>query len=97
MKYFFILTLFLALGAGCKRKKIPETDLKLAEAMKGYLSKTLNPGTEITIKALSYHEQKNLQSYICDFQVNLHRGNWDTTGLMSAIIKSDFSKVDRIK
>jgi hypothetical protein len=74
MKYFFVLVLLFAVGAGCKPMK-PSTDMKLAEVMKGYLAKTLNPGTEINIKSLMWQELRSMRSYLCDFQVKLHRGD----------------------
>jgi hypothetical protein len=97
MKYFFTLVFLLTLGAGCKQKVLSGTELenKLKETMKDYLHKTLQPGTEVTIKDISYYPVKEKKLYLCEFHVNMHTNNKDTTGLMAATISNDFKEVHR--
>jgi hypothetical protein len=99
MKHFYAFILLLALGTACKQKILSGKELedKLKETMTDYLHKTLGPGTEITIKDLNYYPDKIKKSYICTFDVTLHTGNKDTSGVMKAFIPNDFSKVDRIQ
>ena len=97
MKYFFTFILLLTLGTACKQKILSGKELedKLKETMTDYLHKTLQPGTEFTITEMSYYAEKEKKYYICKFDVRMHAGNRDTTGVMTAIIPNDFSKVDR--
>jgi hypothetical protein len=97
MKYFFTYILFFALGAGCKPKVLSGAELqnKLIETMSGYLHKTLRPGIEFTIKDVIYYPVAAKNFYICQFHVNMHFSNKDTTGIMEASITNDFSKVVR--
>jgi hypothetical protein len=97
MKYFFTFLLLLGLGSGCKQKILygKELENKLKESMTDYLHKTLKPGTTFTINDMSYYPEKRRKYYICTFHVGMHNGNKDTTGVMTAFISNDFSKVDR--
>ena len=99
MKYFYSLILFLALAIACKQKILSgkELDDKLKETMAEYLHKTLQPGTEITIKDIIYYADPIKKHYICTFNVELHTATKDTTGEMKATIPNDFSKVIRIQ
>jgi hypothetical protein len=95
MKYFFSLLLLLALGAGCKDKESPETELenKLMKTMKDYLDKNAKLGVLVTVKEVTFDDRKD--HYYCEFRVNMHSANKDTTGTMVAIISSDFKSVER--
>lgn len=97
MKYFYYLIILLAFGSACKQKVLSGTKLedKLKETMTEYLHKTLQPGTEVTIKDLTYYADKIKKEYICVFIVNIHTATSDTTGEMRAFIPNDFSKVTR--
>ena len=97
MKYFFSLILLLALVAGCKQKILEGKELenKLKKTMTDYLHKTLKPGTEFEIKEMSYYPEKKKEMFICTFHVDMHTGNRDTSGIMTAFISKDFSKVER--
>ena len=97
MKYFLTFILLLAVGAGCKPKVITGAELenKLIETMNDYLHKTLQQRVEFTIKDVTYYPEKTKKLYICQFHVNMHFSNKDTTGIVSATISNDFSKVVR--
>ncbi len=97
MKYFFTFILLLTLGTGCKPKVLSGAALqnKLIEVMNDYLHKTLESGVEFTIKDVSYYPQVEEKNYLCQFHVNMHFMNKDTTGIVSATISNDFKKVER--
>ena len=97
MKYFFTLVLLLAFLAGCKQKILSGADLekKLIETMQDYLDKTAKPGSAFKVKDVSFYGDKTRKEYICDFQVSMHTNKIDTTGIMTAVIPNDFSKVER--
>ncbi len=97
MKYFFAFIFLLALNTGCKPRVISGAELenKLMETMDDYLHKTLQPGTTITIKDVKYYPDKRKRLYVCQFTVNMHFANSDTTGLVAALISNDFKKVER--
>jgi hypothetical protein len=46
---------------------------------------------------MSFYPEKRKKHYICTFHVDMHTSHKDTTGIMTAIIPRDFSKVDRIQ
>ena len=97
MKYIISCILFLALGTGCKPKELTGDKLKakLVETMDDYLHKTLKPGVVITIKDVIYYTDKEDKSYLCEFPVNMHFNNSDTTGTVAATISNDFKTVKR--
>ena len=97
MKYFFTLVLLLALVPGCKRKVLKGAELenKLIKTMQDYLNKEAKPGATYTVKDVSFYADKNKKEYNCEFHVSMHVGKIDTTGLMTANIPNDFSKVER--
>jgi hypothetical protein len=97
MKYFFSFILFLIFGAGCKPKELSGAKLenKLVETMDDYLHKTLKPGVTITIKDVVYYPEIEKKLYLCQFHVNMHFANKDTTGIVAATISNDFKKVER--
>ena len=97
MKYFFFCILLLSLNTGCKQKIISGVELqnKLIETMNDHLHKTLEPGVVFTIKDVIYYPRQEEKDYICQFHVNMHFHNKDTTGVVGANISNDFSKVVR--
>ena len=92
-----MISFLLVLSSACKPKILSGTELenKLIETMKDHLHKTLQPGVEFTIKDVTYYPEKNKKLYICQFHVNMHYGQRDTTGIIAATISNDFSKVVR--
>ena len=99
MKYFYSLLLFLVVGIACKQKILSGKELedKLKETMADHLHKTLQPGTEVTIKDIVYYADQIKKHYICTFNVQVRTATKDTTGEMKATIPNDFSKVIRIQ
>lgn len=97
MKYLITFALLLALGMGCKPKLLSGVELqnKLISTMDDYLHKTLKPGAQFTIKDVSFYPEASEKLYLCQFHVNMHFGNRDTTGIMAATISNDFKKVTR--
>jgi hypothetical protein len=97
MKFFFTFILILAVDSGCKPKVLSGAALqtKLIEVMDYYLHKTLQPGVEFTIKDVSYYPDVEKKNYVCEFHVNMHFMNKDTTGIVAATISNDFKRVDR--
>ena len=97
MRYFFTFALLFVLAAGCKPKVISGAALqsKLIETMSDYLHKTLKPGVQFTVKDVIYYPEKAKELYICQFHVNMHFSNNDTTGIVAATISNDFNTVIR--
>jgi hypothetical protein len=97
MKYYFTFILFLLFTAGCKPKELSGTALenKLIETMDNHLKETLQPGVKYTIKDVAYYPEKEKKDYICEFHVDMHYANKDTSGTVSAIISNDFKNVER--
>jgi hypothetical protein len=97
MKYFFSLILLLGLGQGCKQKVLSGTELdnKLIKTMQNYLDKEAKPGVEYSVKDVNFYADKEKKQYICEFHVNMRTDKTDTTGVMTANIPNDFSKVER--
>ena len=92
MKYFFTFILLLALFAGCKPKVSPRTNLQkklittmndYLHNMNDYLHKTLQPGVEYSIKDVIYYPEVMEKNYICQFHVNMHFKNKDTSGIVA--------------
>lgn len=85
------------MGAGCKPKVLSGAALqnKLVETMDDYLHKTLQPGVQFKINDIVYYPEKTKQMYICQFHVNMHYRNKDTTGIVGANISNDFKTVVR--
>ena len=96
MKYFFTF-IFLIAFAGCKPKILSGAELenKLIETMKEHLNKTLEPGVTFVIKDVTYYPEKEKKIYLCQFHVNMHYKQKDTTGIVAATISNDFKKVVR--
>jgi hypothetical protein len=95
MKYFFSFLLLLSLAVGCKSKASAETELenKLIKTMKDYLDANAKLSTVATVKDVIYDDRGKY--YYCEFHVNLHNVNKDTTGTMVALISKDFKTVER--
>jgi hypothetical protein len=97
MRYCLTFVLFLLFAAGCKPKELSGTALenKLIETMDNHLKQTLQPGVKFTVKDVVYYPEKEKKDYICNFKVDMHYENKDTTGTVSAVISNDFKKVER--
>jgi hypothetical protein len=95
MKYFFSLLLLLSLAVGCNNKPSAEAELenKLKKTMKEYLDGKAKLETVATVKDVIYDDRGKY--YYCEFHVNLHNANKDTTGTMVAMISKDFKTVER--
>jgi hypothetical protein len=97
VKYFFTVILLLIIGAACKPKTPQRTFLKnkLIETMSVYLHKTLQPGVSFTIQDVSCFPEKAQRLFVCQFNVDIHYRDRDTSGIMLATISYDFDKVTR--
>ena len=97
MKYVLSIIIGTMFLAGCQQKVLSGKELeeKLKTTMTDYLHKTMKPGTEVTIKDLTYYADKERKFYICSFNVNVKSTKSDTTGTMKAFITNDFNKVTR--
>jgi hypothetical protein len=96
MRYFFLLVL-LTVGLACKPKILSGEKLenKLIETMQEHLDKNAKPGVSYKVEDVAFYPEKKEKRYRCDFHVQMHHDKVDTTGVMSAIIPNDFSKVER--
>jgi len=63
--------------------------------MQDHLDKTAKPGVSYKVQDVTYYTEKAARQYICDFHVHMHTEKVDTTGIMTATIPNDFSRVDR--
>jgi hypothetical protein len=97
MKYFFTLIFLLMLTAGCRQRQLSQAEMenKLKETMKDYLDKKPHKGVVFTIKDVIFYPEKTF--YRCEFHVDMRYGNKDTSGIMTANILKDFSKVERLQ
>lgn len=97
MKYIFSFLFLFVMMASCKPKILSGKDLdnKLIETMDDYLHKTLQPGVTVNIKSVSYFPQVAEKNYVCQFNVDMHFKNKDTSGIVIATISNDFTKVSR--
>lgn len=89
--------LFLLFTAGCKPKELSGTALenKLIETIDNHLKETLQPGVKFTVKDVVYYTEKDKKDYLCQFHVDMHYQDKDTTGIVVATISNDFKKVQR--
>jgi len=93
------VVLFVAILSffACKRSMSQddiETELK--KAMTNHLYKSINNDTSrarYEVKSVAFYEEKNV--YDCEFKVRVTAKNYDTTGMMTAKITKDFSRVMR--
>jgi hypothetical protein len=99
MRYCYTLLLLLLLGVGCKPRALSGKELedKLRKTMTEYLHKSMDLGTEVEVKDLSFYPDKIKDAYLCEFDVRIKHLNSDTTGKMSAQISSDFKTVTRTR
>ena len=101
MKYIVILIFSLSFALACKRKILSGAELnnQLIKTMQSYLDKQAKPGVTYRVKDVTYYADKKKKEYNCEFHVHLHadKANFDTTGIMSANIPNDFSKVERLQ
>jgi hypothetical protein len=99
MRHFFTFVLLFAFAAGCKPRVLSGTELdkKLIETMSDYLHKTLEPGVKFEIKDVIYYPEVNSKMYDCQFHVNMHYKDKDTTGIVEATITNDFKKISRTR
>ena len=97
MKYFFTLVFLVMLAAGCRQRQLSQTEMenKLKKTMKDYLDKKQHEGVAFTITDVIFYPEKTF--YRCQFHVDMHYGNKDTSGIMTANILKDFSKVERLQ
>ena len=95
MRYVFSLLLVIAITAGCNDNKSSEEELenKLMQTMKDYLDKNSKLGVITTVKDVIFDDRNKY--YYCEFHVNMHSANKDTTGTMVALISKDFQTVER--
>jgi hypothetical protein len=99
LKYFFVTILLFTIGIGCKPKQPKRTFLekKLIETMSIYLHKTLNPGVTFDIESVNWVPEKAQKLFVCQFNMDIHYKDKDTTGIMMANISYDFEKITRTK
>jgi len=62
-----------------------------------HLHKTMRPGTEVKINDMTWYADDIKKVFLCEFKVNVHTANSDTTGIMKASISQDFNTVNRIQ
>ena len=62
-----------------------------------YLHKTLNPGVTFNIQDVNYVLVKAQKMFACQFNIDIHYKDKDTSGIMMANISYDFEKVTRTK
>jgi hypothetical protein len=98
MKKMMFLPILLVAAMACKRQlSREETEKELKMAM--YRSITTSPGFDSTkenveVKTVTFYEDQKV--YQCEFTVHMHLlTGHDTTGIMTAVITKDFSKVRR--
>lgn len=97
MKYIFTLLLVGILGTACKPKVLSGDKLekKLMETMQDHLEKTAKPGVSFKVEDVTFYTEKEAKKYVCNFHVHMHADKVDTTGVMTAVIPNDFSRVER--
>jgi hypothetical protein len=101
MRWFFLLIVMLTIVAGCKQKVLSGAELenRLIKTMQSYLddeAKSKPSAVTYTVKDVNFFADKEKKEYNCEFHVYMHvPGKIDTTGVMTANIPNDFSKVER--
>lgn len=97
MKYLFTLIILFVLGTGCKPKVLSGKELedKLINTMNDFLNKDPKNNITFTVKDVTYYPDINKKLYDCRFHVNMHYGDKDTIGIMTATITNDFKEVLR--
>jgi len=93
----FILIITLIAAMGCKRTLThEEVEAELKKAMTENLYKGINYDSakaKYDVQSVSYYEDKTF--FECEFKVRVTNPGHDTTGIMTARISKDFSKVVR--
>ena len=96
MRILIIVVLLLA-GFGCHRQLThEEVDAQLKKAMSTHLYNGVHNDSakvKFYIKKVIFFEDKEF--FDCQFEVQMLERNKDTTGIMTARITKDFSKVYR--
>lgn len=90
----FIITSLVA----CQRNQADRTQVesRLKDAMKDYLYKEINyDSSKATYNVLDVNYFEDKTFFECEFHVRMKSKNLDTTGIMTARISKDFSKVKR--
>ena len=97
VKYFSTLILILLTAGACKQKVLSGAELenKLITTMQRYLDKEAKPGVTYKVQDVNFYPDKEKKLYNCEFHVNMRANSIDTTGVMTANIPNDFSKVER--
>jgi hypothetical protein len=97
MKFLFTCLLLLTVAIGCKPKILKGKDLenKLVETMNNYLNNTPNSNATFKVKNVIFYPDARKKLYNCQFNVTMHIGNKDTSGIVAATITNDFQKVVR--
>lgn len=97
MKYFLALFFLVATTTACKQKILSGAELenKLIKTMQNYLDHDAKPGVTYKVQDVNFYPDKERKLYDCQFHVRMHVNNIDTTGIMTANIPNDFSKVER--
>ncbi|MBS1599529.1 MAG: hypothetical protein JST75_14995 [Bacteroidetes bacterium] len=97
MKKIFILTIAIISVFSCKRKlSAADLDMELKKALTQHLYKAMNYDSskvKYDVQEVTHFEDKTY--YECQFKVRVISANHDTTGIMTARISKDFSKVTR--
>ncbi|GAC1438478.1 MAG: hypothetical protein NVSMB63_02090 [Sediminibacterium sp.] len=92
-----LLGMFLLLAIACqKRPKHDDVGNHLKKAMTSFLYESVNNDSakvRYEVKEVVFFEDTD--AYDCEFKVRMIQGTHDTTGVMTAKITKDFSKVVR--
>ena len=99
MKLFLILLLSVFVFA-CKAKD-PALEIQndLKNSMQTYLYNGINndsSNVKYYVENVTYYDDTNRNTYVCEFKVRLKTKLFDTTGIMKAYVTKDFKKVDRM-
>ena len=97
MRSVFCFLVLICISAACKPKVLSGKDLenKLKETMQVYLDNKPHPDVVFAVQTVTYFPRPEKKDYICEFNVQMHYQNKDTTGIMKAVISNDFKKVER--
>jgi hypothetical protein len=92
-----IFALLLFFGIACKRH-LSHTDIEnqLKSSMHKFLIKRKDYDSsklKFDVQKVYFFEEKN--SYDCEFVVRMRSNGYDTTGVMTATISKDFTRVSR--
>ena len=97
MRKIIAILLIAACAFAC-RYQTPENEIKehLKRKMTDLLYQGKNNDSSITkYNILDVTYFSNPDNYFCKFKVHMHENNLDTTGIMTARISRDFSKINR--